>query len=77
MEKAGEDEQDLYEQSFIEVPAILDKHKAAAAICEGKCKWQSCNESFASAWKIIIAFIEENTLNVMKCFILQNKKTLF
>jgi len=38
MEKAGEDEQDLYEQSFIEVPAILDKHKAAAAICEGKCK---------------------------------------
>ena len=25
-----------YEQSFIDVPAILDKHKAAAAICDGK-----------------------------------------
>ena len=32
----GADEQDLYEQSFIEVPGILDKHKAAAVICDGK-----------------------------------------
>jgi hypothetical protein len=27
------EEQDIYEQSFIEVPAILDKHKAAAEVC--------------------------------------------
>jgi methionine aminopeptidase len=33
MEKLDE-EQDVYEQSFIEQPAILDKHKAAAAICD-------------------------------------------
>ena len=36
MEGAGEDEQDIYEQTFIEVPGILDKHKAAAVICDGK-----------------------------------------
>ena len=30
------DEQEAYEQSFIDVPAILDKHKAAADICTGK-----------------------------------------
>jgi hypothetical protein len=33
----GLDGEDLYNQSFIDVPAILDKHKAAAAICDGKC----------------------------------------
>ena len=37
MEGAGEPtEQDLYDQSFIDVPAILDKHKAAADVCQGK-----------------------------------------
>ena len=35
MEGATE-EQDLYDQSFIDVPAILDKHKAAAEVCQGK-----------------------------------------
>ena len=30
------EEQDLYNQSFIDVPAILDKHKAAAEVCQGK-----------------------------------------
>ena len=29
-------EQDEYDQSFIEVPAIIDKHKAAAEVCQGK-----------------------------------------
>jgi len=33
-EEATADE--LYDQSFIEVPAILDKHKAAAVVCDGK-----------------------------------------
>ena len=28
--------EELYDQSFIEVPAILDKHKAAAQIVDGK-----------------------------------------
>lgn len=32
----GQEEQDLYEQSFIDVPAILDKHKAAAEVTQGK-----------------------------------------
>jgi len=36
MEGPTADEQDLYDQSFIEVPAILDKHKAAAEVCQGK-----------------------------------------
>jgi methionine aminopeptidase len=31
-EEATADE--LYDQSFIEVPAILDKHKAAAVVCD-------------------------------------------
>jgi hypothetical protein len=32
----GENEQEIYDQSFIEQPAILDKHKAAAVIVDGK-----------------------------------------
>jgi hypothetical protein len=36
MEGAEENMQDLYDASFIEVPAILDKHKAAALIVDGK-----------------------------------------
>jgi len=28
--------EELYDQSFIEQPAILDKHKAAAVIADGK-----------------------------------------
>ena len=28
--------EELYDQSFIDVPAILDKHKAAAVVCDGK-----------------------------------------
>lgn len=31
----GED-QDVYDQSFIEQPAILDKYKAAAVVAEGR-----------------------------------------
>ena len=34
--ETAEEAQDMYEKSFIEVPAILDKHKAAAVICDGK-----------------------------------------
>lgn len=34
----GEDEQDIYDQSFIDQPAILDKYKAAAVVAEGKQK---------------------------------------
>lgn len=30
------EDQEIYDKSFIEEPAILDKHKAAAAICDGK-----------------------------------------
>lgn len=29
-------DQELYDRSFIEEPAILDKHKAAAVITDGK-----------------------------------------
>ena len=32
----GPTEEELYEQSFIDVPAILDKHKAAAVVADGK-----------------------------------------
>lgn len=28
--------EELYDQSFVEVPAILDKHKGAAVVCDGK-----------------------------------------
>jgi len=28
--------EDVYDQSFIEQPAVLDKHKAAAVIVDGK-----------------------------------------
>ncbi len=31
-----EDAQEIYDQTFIEAPAILDKHKAAAQIADGK-----------------------------------------
>lgn len=34
--EGAEEAQELYDQSFIEVPAILDKHKAAALIADGK-----------------------------------------
>ena len=37
MEGATQEEQDLYDQSFIDVSDILDKHKAAADVCQGKC----------------------------------------
>ena len=30
-------DQEIYERSFIEEPGILDKHKAAAVIVDGKC----------------------------------------
>lgn len=38
MEKGGptDAEDAAYDNSFIEEPAILDKYKAAAAICDGK-----------------------------------------
>ena len=29
-------EQDVYDQSFIDQPAILDKYKAAAVVADGK-----------------------------------------
>jgi len=32
----GQDEIDNYDASFIEQPAVLDKHKAAAGIVDGK-----------------------------------------
>jgi len=32
----GEQDQSEYEKSFLEVPAILDKTKAAADVCNGK-----------------------------------------
>ena len=32
----GEGEQDVYDQSFIDQPAILDKYKAAAVVADGK-----------------------------------------
>jgi len=34
MEQEGE--QDIYDQTFIEQPAILDKYKAAAVVADGK-----------------------------------------
>ena len=36
MEGAEQEAQDLYDQSFIEQPAILQKHQAAAAVVNGK-----------------------------------------
>ena len=35
MEGAKEGQED-YDKTFIELPGILDKHKAAAVICDGK-----------------------------------------
>ena len=35
MEGANE-EKDTFDQTFIDTPAILDKYKAAALICDGK-----------------------------------------
>jgi hypothetical protein len=32
----GQDDQDVYDQSFIDQPAILDKYKAAAVVADGK-----------------------------------------
>ena len=32
----GEGEQDVYDQSFIDQQAILDKYKAAAVVADGK-----------------------------------------
>ena len=39
--EGAEEAQDTYDKSFIEVPAILDKHKAAAVICDGKKQFQN------------------------------------
>jgi hypothetical protein len=36
MEGAQENKADIYDQTFMEVPGILDKHKASAVICDGK-----------------------------------------
>tara|TARA_B110000503_G_C6777749_1_gene262018 strand:- start:175 stop:333 length:159 start_codon:yes stop_codon:yes gene_type:complete len=36
METPTVEENEDYEKTFLEVPAILDKHKAAAGICDGK-----------------------------------------
>ena len=36
MESADKEEQDVYDQTFIEAPAILDKYKAAGVIVDGK-----------------------------------------
>jgi len=36
MEGDLQEQQEIYDRSFIEDPAILDKHKAAAAIADGK-----------------------------------------
>ena len=38
-----EEEKELYDQSFIDVPAILDKHKAAADVCQGKYLFLICS----------------------------------
>ena len=35
-EDKTEDKKEDYEKSFLDEPAILDKHKAAAVICDGK-----------------------------------------
>ena len=43
------DEQDLYDQSFIDVPAILDKHKAAAEVCQGKLSFNRLFRQFLLA----------------------------
>jgi len=39
--EAAPTKEELYDQTFIEQPAILDKHKAAAAIVDGKYKNQN------------------------------------
>lgn len=36
MEGAEGEGDDVYDQTFIDVPAILDKYKAAAAVVDGK-----------------------------------------
>jgi hypothetical protein len=36
MEGEKKDEQETYDKSFIDEPAILDKHKAAGVITQGK-----------------------------------------
>ena len=40
----GEGEQDIYDQTFIDQPAILDKYKAAAVVADGKLEISNWNK---------------------------------
>ena len=44
--EAGEGEGETEFQTFIDVPAILDKYKAAAAVADGKNSFQYLHQPF-------------------------------
>jgi hypothetical protein len=46
MEATEATAEELYDQTFIEQPAILDKYKAAAVIADGKYKYILCINFF-------------------------------
>lgn len=54
----GEGEQDLYDQSFMDQPAILDKYKAAAVVAEGKQYKQNAKMHFSKHVKSYIILTE-------------------
>ena len=73
----GAEEQDAYEQSFVDKPDILDKYKAAGVICDGKLKTSSiyyifkiiqfCQYYFKKYsiwyyWSVLIVLIHSNNL---------------
>ena len=68
----GQEEQDLYEQSFIDVPAILDKHKAAAEVTQGK----SSIDTFIFL-KQFCWICDDNSQNFNEVFLFAIPKTSF
>lgn len=50
---------ELYDQTFIQSPAILDKHKAAAVVCDGKYIF----EQFVI--NLVVLKIERNVSNLL------------
>ena len=47
----GEGEQDVYDQTFIDQPAILDKYKAAAVVADGKWEISNRNKQYSNVDK--------------------------
>ena len=53
----AEGEQDVYDQSFIDQPAILDKYKAAGVVADGKQNISNTEQHYSYDVKIHMIFI--------------------